>query len=52
VVRIKLTDRGGRLVDGMLAEHMRQYARLLEPLDERTRVVVADALRTLLEVCE
>ena len=30
VVRIKLTDRGARLVDGMLAEHMRHYARLLE----------------------
>lgn len=52
LVRIKLTDRGGRLVDGMLAEHMRQYARLLEPLDEDTRAVVADALRALLERCE
>lgn len=52
VVRIKLTDRGARLVDGMLAEHMRQYARLLEPLDGDTRAVVADALRTLLEQCE
>ncbi|NUT46351.1 MAG: MarR family transcriptional regulator [Saccharothrix sp.] len=52
VVRITLTDRGRRLVDGMLAEHMGQYARLLEPLDDDTRAVVADALRTLLEHCE
>jgi DNA-binding MarR family transcriptional regulator len=52
VVRITLTDRGARLVDGMLAEHMRQYARVLEPLDGDTRAVVADALRTLLEQCE
>ncbi|MFE9748169.1 MarR family winged helix-turn-helix transcriptional regulator [Saccharothrix saharensis] len=52
VVRIKLTDRGARLVDGMLAEHMRHYARLLEPLDGETKTVVADALRTLLEQCE
>jgi DNA-binding MarR family transcriptional regulator len=52
VVRITLTDRGTRLVDGMLAEHMRQYARVLEPLDGDTRAVVADALRTLLEQCE
>ncbi|MEU4745467.1 MarR family transcriptional regulator [Actinosynnema sp. NPDC023658] len=52
VVRIKLTDRGRVVVDGMLAEHMRHYARLLEPLDEDTQVVVADALRALLERCE
>ncbi|TQM78025.1 DNA-binding MarR family transcriptional regulator [Saccharothrix saharensis] len=52
VVRIKLTDRGARLVDGMLAEHMRHYARLLEPLDGETKAVVADALRALLEQCE
>ncbi|MFE2755540.1 MarR family winged helix-turn-helix transcriptional regulator [Actinosynnema sp. NPDC059335] len=52
VVRIRLTDRGRELVDGMLAEHMRRYARLLEPLDEPTRAVVADALRALLERCE
>ncbi|MDU0294246.1 MarR family transcriptional regulator [Saccharothrix longispora] len=52
VVRITLTDRGRDLVDGMLAEHMRHYERLLEPLDARTRTAVADALRSLLEVCE
>ncbi|QFZ19995.1 MarR family winged helix-turn-helix transcriptional regulator [Saccharothrix syringae] len=52
VVRIKLTDRGRQLVDGMMAEHMAHYARLLEPLDDRTRAAVADALRALLEVCE
>ncbi|MFD7660353.1 MarR family winged helix-turn-helix transcriptional regulator [Actinosynnema sp. NPDC059797] len=52
VVRIKLTERGRELVDGMLGEHMAHCARLLEPLDDRTRLVVADALRTLLEVCE
>ncbi|GAA1285393.1 MarR family transcriptional regulator [Saccharothrix xinjiangensis] len=51
-VRIKLTLRGRELVDGMLGEHVAHYARLLEPLDDRTRLVVADALRTLLEVCE
>ncbi|MFI9007697.1 MarR family winged helix-turn-helix transcriptional regulator [Actinosynnema sp. NPDC053489] len=52
VVRIELTERGARLVDGMPAEHMGWYARLLEPLDAGTRAVVADALRTLLEQCE
>ncbi|WP_158841606.1 MarR family winged helix-turn-helix transcriptional regulator [Saccharothrix deserti] len=52
VVRIRLTDRGWRPVDGMLAEHMDLYARLLEPLDDDTKTVVADALRSLLEKCE
>jgi DNA-binding MarR family transcriptional regulator len=52
VVRIRLTDRGRRLVDGMLAEHMELYSRLLEPLDDDTKAVVADALRSLLEKCE
>ena len=52
LVRIKLTDRGARLVDGMLAEHMRHYSQLLEPLDDDTKAVVADALRALLERCE
>ncbi|MFD0206975.1 MULTISPECIES: MarR family winged helix-turn-helix transcriptional regulator [Saccharothrix] len=50
VVRIRLTDRGRRPVDGMPAEHMDLYARLLEPLDD-TKTVVADALRRLLEQC-
>lgn len=52
VVRITLTDRGRNLVDGMLAEHMQLYARLLEPLDGETKTAVADALRILLEECE
>lgn len=52
VVRITLTDRGRRLVDGMLPEHMDNYARVLERLDHDTRVVVADALRVLLEQCD
>ncbi|RKT55043.1 MarR family winged helix-turn-helix transcriptional regulator [Saccharothrix australiensis] len=52
VVRVRLTDTGRALVDALLAEHMARYARLLEPLDQATREVVADALRVLLERCE
>ncbi|GAA3884860.1 MarR family transcriptional regulator [Saccharothrix violaceirubra] len=52
VVRITLTERGRTMVDGMLGDHLARYTRLLDPLDTRTRQVVADALRSLLQRCE
>ncbi len=52
VVRIRLTDRDRRLVDGMPAEYVELHAQLLEPSEDHTKTVVADALRLLLDKSE
>lgn len=47
-VVVSLTDRGRELVDGLLADHIRNEERLLAPLSAREQTQLADLLRKLL----
>ncbi|MEU8459447.1 MarR family transcriptional regulator [Streptomyces sp. NPDC029003] len=47
-VRIRLTERGREVSDGVMEEHLRHYAELLAPLDRAASAQLAGALHTLL----
>ncbi|MEU8776697.1 MarR family transcriptional regulator [Streptomyces sp. NPDC048606] len=47
-VRIRLTASGLALTETLIAEHLRNYAELLAPLDRATSHGLGEALRTLL----
>ncbi|MFD9907814.1 MarR family winged helix-turn-helix transcriptional regulator [Streptomyces sp. NPDC059063] len=48
-VKIRLTDHGKELTDTLMAEHVRNYARLLDGLDPEDVASAAGLLRTFLE---
>lgn len=52
VIRIVLTARGTELIDAILADHLANYAKLLEPLDDTETEAFIGSLRTLLENVE
>ncbi|WP_156725862.1 MarR family winged helix-turn-helix transcriptional regulator [Streptomyces apocyni] len=48
-VRIRLTEQGRQVIDVVMGEHLRNYARLAESLDRAEMDQVAAVLRKLLE---
>lgn len=52
VIRIVLTPRGTELIDTILADHLANYAKILEPLDDNETSAFVDTLRKLLDNVE